>query len=142
VCPYFGYSGTLRRYKNDTWEGRKQHKWRSYRKQGAKRVYRTDLEGAAEVMQGALGPQEAPGQDGADLLTHGVEMSDEAVGHLRRRGAVTEKTTDKHSRDLVVCHKQNVGFQPDNWTCTFMCCLLCFITDQQLDATACEIHAC
>jgi len=45
----------------------------------------SDLKEAAEVVQGALGPQEAPGQDGADLFTHGVEMSDEAVGHLRQR---------------------------------------------------------
>lgn len=34
-------------------------------------------------MQGALWPQEAPCQDRADLFTHGVEMGDEAVGHLR-----------------------------------------------------------
>lgn len=44
----------------------------------------TDLEEAAEVVQGALGAQEAPGQNGADLFTHGVEMSDETVGHLRQ----------------------------------------------------------
>lgn len=49
-----------------------------------------DLEEAAEVVQGALGPQEAPGQNGADLFTHGVEMGDESVGHLRHRADVTE----------------------------------------------------
>lgn len=38
-------------------------------------------------MQGALGPQEAPGQDGADLFTHSVEMRDEAIRHLRHKRA-------------------------------------------------------
>lgn len=41
-------------------------------------------------MQGALGPQEAPGQNGADLFTHSVEMGDESVRHLRDRADVTE----------------------------------------------------
>lgn len=49
----------------------------------------TDLEEAAEVVQGALGSQEAPGQNGADLFTHSVEMGDEAVRHLRQRAEVT-----------------------------------------------------
>lgn len=48
----------------------------------------TDLEEAAEVIQGALGPQETPGENGADLLTHGVEMGDEAVRYLRHRAQV------------------------------------------------------
>lgn len=54
-------------------------------------VGETDLEEAAEVVQGTLGPQEAPGQNRADLITHRVEMSDEAVGHLRRKAEVTKK---------------------------------------------------
>lgn len=61
---------------------------------GNQRLYfgYTDLKEAAEVMQGALGPQKAPGQDGADLFAHGVEVSDEAVRHLRPRGELTETT--------------------------------------------------
>lgn len=45
----------------------------------------TDLKIAAEVVQGAPGSQEAPGQNRSDLFTHCVEVSDEAVRHLRRR---------------------------------------------------------
>lgn len=53
-------------------------------------VLGADLEEAAEVVQGALGPQEAPGQNGADLLTHGVEVGDESVRHLRQTADATE----------------------------------------------------
>lgn len=42
----------------------------------------TDLEKAAEVVQGALGPQEAPRQNGADLLAQCVEAGDEAIWNL------------------------------------------------------------
>ena len=45
----------------------------------------TDLEEAAEVVQGTLRPEETPGQDRADLFTHSVEMGDEAVRHLRKK---------------------------------------------------------
>ena len=45
----------------------------------------TDLEEAAEVVQGALRSEETPGQDGTDLFTHSVEVGDEAVRHLRRK---------------------------------------------------------
>lgn len=40
------------------------------------------LEETAEVMQGALGSQEAPRQSRADLLTHGIEVGDESVRYL------------------------------------------------------------
>lgn len=54
----------------------------------------TDLEEAAEVMQGALGPQETPSENGTDLLAHGIEMGDESVGHLSHRGEVSQVTLD------------------------------------------------
>lgn len=44
----------------------------------------SDLKEAAEVVQGALRAQEAPGQNGADLFTHGVEVGDKAVGLLEQ----------------------------------------------------------
>lgn len=44
----------------------------------------SDLEEAAEVVQGALRAQEAPGQNGADLFADSVEVGDEAVGLLER----------------------------------------------------------
>lgn len=53
----------------------------------------TDLEEAAQVMQGALGPQETPGENGTDLLTHSVEMGNEAVRHLSHREEVTPVTS-------------------------------------------------
>lgn len=54
----------------------------------------TDLEEAAQLPQGALGPQETPGENGADLFAHGVEMGDEAVRHLSHRGEVTQVMSD------------------------------------------------
>lgn len=125
----------------------------------------SDLEEAAQVVQGALWAQEAPRQDGAHLLTHGVEMGDEAVGHLRQTAESTEALRsstccpsdqvtqlnqpgscsslllysntfgiDAFLSVLLLCIRKH--FQPR----TFMCCLFCFSTDQQLDATACETH--
>lgn len=43
-------------------------------------------------MQGTLGPQETPGQNGTDLLAHGIEMGDESVRHLSHRGEVSQAT--------------------------------------------------
>lgn len=59
----------------------------------------TDLEEAAEVLQGALGPEEAPGQNRADLFTHRVEVGDEAVRHL-------EETAEGCRRKLKTNTKQ------------------------------------
>lgn len=73
----------------------------------------TDLEEAAEVVQGTLGPQEAPGQNGADLFAYSVEMSDEAVGHLRQRADVTEGTAVYPKELLSVNVKSN---QSSYWT--------------------------
>lgn len=41
------------------------------------------LEEATEVMQRALGPQEAPGQSRADLLTYSIEVGNKSIGYLK-----------------------------------------------------------
>ncbi len=45
----------------------------------------TDLEEAAEVMQGVPGSKETPGKNWADLFTNSVEMCDEAIRYLKQQ---------------------------------------------------------
>lgn len=58
-------------------------------------LHMSDLEEAAQVLQGALWAEEAPGQNWTDLFAHGVEASDEAIRNL------TVKTT-MHCIDMSV----------------------------------------
>lgn len=43
------------------------------------------LEERADLSELGLGSKEAKGQDGANVLRYGVEMGDEAIGHLSGR---------------------------------------------------------
>lgn len=71
----------------------------------------TDLEEAAEVLQGALGPEEAPGQNRADLFTHRVEVGDEAVRHLKDTAEVTDGNAKAVTAlSLLVCIYHLVNF--------------------------------
>lgn len=69
-------------------------------------MIQTDLKEAAEILQGALGPQEAPGQYGVNLVTHSIEMGDESIVHLRQkaegnRGFISQLVLIKHDQNIM-----------------------------------------